>query len=342
MQNTLRDQLAASLKDIEDVEPVDETPEVQTEEVLDDRPRDEQGRFAPKEADKPQEAQPVEAPSIEPTLQRPTTWKKDYLPIWDKLATGNPLTPEEAKKLAEYSNQRENEYKTGVSTYKQEAEQAKQLQDAIAPFMPELQRYNIQPTQWIQNLGNAHRTLAMGTPEQKIQMFTKLAADYGVPLEAIGMAQQGNLDPVIPQIMQQIQNLSGQVNTVASWREQQEQQAALEAIKPFQDAEKYPHFEVVRETMAQLLERGLASDLQTAYTKAVRLNDEVWQAEQERQAQASSAIQSQQKAEIVSKAKSRAVSPKSSTPSGQVMTSATKDRRAALEEAFENVGGGRV
>ena len=67
---------------------------------------------------------------------RPTTWKKEYLPIWDKLTAGEQLTPEESLKLAEYSNQRESEYKKGVSTYKQEADNAKSLVEAIAPFVP--------------------------------------------------------------------------------------------------------------------------------------------------------------------------------------------------------------
>lgn len=335
METTLRDQLVASFNEAEETQEnttvAEPTSKVSEPLETEGRVRDESGRFAPK-------MEQVQEPVEQPALQRPTTWKKDYLPIWDKLATGAALSPEEAKKLAKYSNQRENEYKTGVSTYKQEAEQARQLQDALAPFMPDLQRHNIQPTAWITNLGNAHRALSMGNPQQKIQMFTQLARDYGIPIEALGMAQQGQLDPIIPQLMQQIQNLSGQVNTVTGWREQQEQQAALSAIQPFQDTEKYPHFEQVRETMAQLLERGLAPDLQTAYTKAVRLNDDAWQAEQERLAN----MQNQQSAAIVAKAKSRAVSPKSSTPSGQIIDSGKKDRRSMLEDALESASGGRV
>ena len=52
-----------------------------------------------------------------PSVARPTTWKKEYLPIWDKLTAGEQLTPDEALKLAEYTGvQRESEYKKGVST----------------------------------------------------------------------------------------------------------------------------------------------------------------------------------------------------------------------------------
>lgn len=361
-QITLRDALAANLEAAEngtlgqtvDAAPIDTTNDAGTAE---DRARDEKGRFAPQaSAPAAAEAAPTSTPSAtdaapvaEPQLQRPTTWKKDYLPIWDKLATGQPLTPDEAKKLAEYSNQREKEFATGVSTYKAEATKAKELHAALEPFMPELQQHNINPAQWIANLGNAHRALALGSPEQKVQMFTQLVKDYQVDLNSllqhlgVNADQAGQIAPVVTQLMQKIQQLEQGVNTVTSWREQQEAERVQQALSKFQDAEKYPHFEQVRGTMAQLLESGLAPDLDTAYTKAVRMVDEVWQQEQERQAQAHAAAQQQaNKAAAVAKAKATAVSPRSTTPSGAVTNAGPKDRRAILAEQMEQLGSGRV
>ena len=96
------------------------------------------------------------------------------------------------------------------------------------------------------------------------------------------------------------------------------------------DVEKHPHFEAVREQMAQLLENGLAPDLETAYAKAVRLNDEVWQSEQDRLLEQTK--QAAIKAQQVAKAKSVAVSPKSVTPSGKVLSAEKKDRKSILAE----------
>ena len=118
-----------------------------------DRIRDEAGKFAkPERAANPSPVatkhdipDPVDHSEQDAPLQRPTTWKKDYLPLWDKLQAGQPLTQEEATKFLRYANQRENEYKTGVSTYKGEAENARALQEAIAPFVPDLQRNGIHP-----------------------------------------------------------------------------------------------------------------------------------------------------------------------------------------------------
>lgn len=343
---TRRDVLEASLDALDTPNSTPEPRDIPDTEA-ESRVRDESGRFMAKQTPEPKPEQP---PAITPTEQQPieqqaprlTTWRKEYLPIQEKLAQGLPLSMDEAKKLADYNVQREKEYATGVSTYRAEAQNAKELHGAIEPFLPVLQQHNIRPAEWISNLGRAHQTLAMGSPEQKMQMFAKLAQDYGVPLAAIASSQGGQLDPIVPQLMQEIQNLKQGVNTVTSWREHQEQMAIQQELARFNDAEKYPHFEQVRQNMGQLLESGLAPDLETAYAKAVRMNDDVWQAEQERQATAQANKQAQERAAVTAQAKAKAVSPRSTTPTGQITTATAKDRRSLLAEQLDSVDGGRV
>ena len=157
-QNTLRETLAEAITATET--PVVETTPIESTETRQERVRDDAGKFANKSEEKPvTESIAHEAVEV-PKSTRPSTWKKDY---WEKFDT---LDPD----LQGYINQRESEYKTGVSTYRAEAEKAKQLNEAIAPFIPQLQQNNIEPTQWIRNLGNAHQTLALGSPAQKMQM----------------------------------------------------------------------------------------------------------------------------------------------------------------------------
>jgi hypothetical protein len=355
-RNTLRDVLSAKLDAAETVEtPVVDTPidpPQETEAQREERLRDEKGRFARAEQEQapvatPEPTQaPVQPQATPAPVAKLTTWRKEFLPIQDKLAQGLPLTAEEAKKLSDYNVQREKEYATGVSTYKAEAQNAKELQDALTPFMPELQANNIRPAQWIHNLGNAHLTLVRGSPEQKIQMFAHLAQQYGVPLAAVA-APQGQLDPIVPQLMQHIQNLESKVNTVTGWREQQEQQQLQNEISKFQDAEKFPHFEAVRGDMAQLLESGVAKNLDDAYERAVYMNSETRQAEIERQArehaeQLAQARQAENNVAAAKQAKARAVSTKTTTPSGTAVNSGPKDRRASLVEKFDAMTSGRV
>ena len=124
------------------------------------------------------------------------------------------------------------------------------------------------------------------------------------------------------------------------FKQEEETRLMSEIDRVRNNVEKFPHFEAVRENMAQLLESGLAQDLETAYAKAVRMNDDVWSVEQERlltQAQKQSS-----KAQQVAKAKAAAVSPRSVTPNGVVSSGDKKDRRSLLEEQINSSIGGRV
>ena len=286
-----------------------------------------------------QEEEVEEAPQ-EPALQRPSTWKKEYLPIWDKLTQGEQLTKEEAIKLAQYSNQRESEYKKGVSTYKAEADRMKPFVEVIAPIEQNLQKRGINPTQYVQNLVRAEQILANAPYQQKVQIFQQLAADYGIQLNNEGQATQ--LDPYAQQLRNQLNMVNQEVSTIKNRFAQEENQRLMGEIERVRsDVEKFPHFDVVREEMAQLLELGKAQDLETAYKKAVRMNDDVWALEQDRLLK--EAKQSAIKAQQVQKAKAAAVSPKSVTPSGKVTdTGDKKDRRSILAEQMGEAMSRRV
>lgn len=315
-----------------------------------ERVRNEKGQFA-KTEEKVVESPSIEAAEsnedteesepVEPAIPRPSTWKKEYLPIWDKLTTGQQLTPEESLKLAQYSNQRESEYKKGVSAYKAEADNAKSLTEAIAPFVPEMEQQGISPSAWINNLGRAHMILTKAPYEQKVQLFHKLAADYGIQLGNEGYAAPQQQDLYTQQLMNQLQQVNQEVSTIKNRFAQEENQRLMSEIESFKGGGKAPHFELVREEMAQLLELGKAQNLEQAYKIAVRMNDEAWSLEQEKLI--STAKQQATKAQQVAKAKAAAVSPRSVTPNGSVASGAEKkDRRALLAEQMDVNGSTRL
>lgn len=276
-------------------------------------------------------------------VTRPSTWKKEYVAIWDKMEKGEQISKEDFVKFAEYANQRESEYKKGVSTYKAEADRARELENAIAPFMQEFQQQGITPSAWINNLGRAHMILSKAPYEQKVQMFQRLAQDYGIQLNGEGQfAEPPQVDAYTQQLMNQLNQVNQEVSTIKSRFQQEENQRLMNEIEKYRsDAEKYPHFDVVREEMAQLLELGKAQDLETAYKKAVRMNDDIWQLEQDRLL--SAAKKDAIKAQQVAKAKAAAVSPKSVTPSGKVTEPGEKkDRRSLLSEQLGEAMSRRV
>jgi len=345
-----RETLEAAMNEIETQEVEHE--EVQSEELQDEPARNEKGQFVAEDeavaeetsieatsedADEPE--QPEEQPEIS-DIPKPTTWKKDLLPLWDKIAKGETLSKDESKKHLEYLNQRENEFKKGVSVYKAEAERAKALEEAINPFVPELQSQGIHPAAWINNLGRAHMMLVKGTPQQKREMFHTLARDYGVNLNESNEPQQP-VDAYTQQLMQQLYQVNQEVSTIKGRFEQEEQARLSNEIERVRsDKERFPHFDLVREEMAQLLELGKAQNLETAYTKAVRMNDEVWAVEQERLL--SSAKKQASKSQQVARAKATAVSPKSVTPNGTQAKVEAKDRRSLLMAGLADVESGRL
>ena len=273
-------------------------------------------------------------------ITRPSTWKKEYVNIWDKMEKGEQIDKEDFVKFAEYANQRESEYKKGVSTYKAEADRAKGYENAIAPYAQDLQRRGIQPTQYIENLVRAEQILSNASYDQKVQVFQKLASDYGIQLNGNGQVTQ--LDPYTQQLMNQLNQVNQEVSSIKGRFAQEENQRLMGEIERVRsNVEQFPHFDVVREEMAQLLELGKAQDLETAYKKAVRMNDDVWELEQERLL--STAKQSSIKAQQVAKAKAAAVSPKSTTPSGKVSNPEDKkDRRSLIADQLGEAMSRRV
>ena len=356
---TLRETIESAVNTVEQGEVKPETPAitetpktetveapVKTEEAKGrtaGRPRDEHGRLLPGKPEKPaaELSAPVAspAPALEPAKPKaaPSSWKKEHWPSWEKLSADNP-------QLADYLLQREGEFAKGVSTYKQEYDSVKPLVDAIQPFLPQMQQANLAPAEWISAMGHAHHALLYGTPQQKLQMFTKMAQDYRVPLQALydPNAQQQYLmqqtlqpPPAAPDVRALVQE---QMTDLFARQDLQQFQAAKDASgNPL-----YPHYETVRNTMAQLLDAGAAEDLKSAYDKAIRLHDDIWSAEQQaKQAAAHKAAQEAQ-AKQVAQAKAAAVSTRTATPAGEAAKT-TKGVRAAVESAVEaHAEGGRV
>ena len=298
---SLRDQIESA------VEIVVETPEVEVKETNSDRPRDESGKFTKVEENSqevveetPKEVKEEVVAEAKPSRPRPSSWKKDYEESWGTLDPA----------LQDYIAQREADFAKGVSTYKAQWDQAQPVLQSLERFAPILQQNGVDPAQWINSLGTAHQTLVYGNPEQKLQMFAQLANDYGVDLNGLTGGQ--GISPQFSMIAQELSQIKNQWQQFQSQQEQQEQAQLKGEIDLF--SKDKPYFEDVRETMAGLLQNNMASDLQTAYDKAIRLHDDIWQKIQSEQVKSS---QKEQQSKIAA-VKAKAISPKSSSPTANV------------------------
>lgn len=340
-QTTLRDTLDQAFESVASAEQPAAAPE--STESKEQRARDDAGRFAKEQANVAPQVPPSTVAKADPSLapaaaapspQRPSSWKKDYWADYDKIATENP-------KLAEYLNQREREFATGVSTYKAEAENARQINETLAPFMPLIQQHNIQPQQLIGNLLNAHKQLALGSPMEKIQTFSALMNQYGVDPQHLFQMLSGQQPQVSNQPTPQPIDIDRIVESKLTEKEinQEYQRFVKEA------PEKYPHFEVVKETMAGLLQAELAQDYASAYEAAIRhpRHADIWEAVQTAQRDANAAADRERANATAKGAKARATSTPSSSPSGaSVKLNGKQGLREMLSDAFDTATSSRV
>lgn len=284
--------------------------------------RDEQGRFAPRTAERAEPAQEAEPPVWR---RPPASWRKDFHDVWQKADP----------KMQEYAWQREEQMRAGVEPLLAKAQFADTMQAAIEPYLPTIQGMGLTPEKAVSALMQADYTLRTAPPQQKMQLFAQLAQSYGINLGAMGAnpqaAPQNSVDPLVWQLQNELNNVRGEV---MGWKQQQEMQQNQQLLSEInQFSLKADHFEEARPTMIQLLQSGMAETLEDAYEKAIRLNpdlfDQVSKAQQAEQA----AKQAKEYNRAAKAARAAAVSVRSATPGANTAPKAA-NRRALLEEAF--------
>jgi hypothetical protein len=279
--------------------------------------RDDSGKFASTNE------KSVEEPAEEPVWKRaPASWKKDYHEVWQ---TADP-------RMQEYAWQREEQMRKGVEPLISKAQFADQINEVVNPYLQTIQGMGLDTPRAVKALLEADHMLRTSDGQQKLQLFSRLAQQYGVNLNEVNMPQ--GVDPTIYALQNELNNVRGEVN---GWKQQQEQaqnQQLLGEIEKF--SAKAEHFEEARPTMIQLLQSGVAQTLEDAYEKAVRLDPELFDSVQiSRQAELDNA--KRVAADRAAKsARANAVSVKSSTP-GMATKNNAQDRRSLLAEQFDQI-----
>lgn len=350
-QPSLRDVVTEAYEEQEEL--VTETPEKS------DRPRDEAGRFAPKEAEakaekveRParaaKEAPEAPKPEVEPQApaapayvapKRPSSWKAELDPHWAKLP----------KEVHDEIARREADFARGVSTYKGEYDRLRPLGDALKPYEPMMQQAGITPDKFIHALASTHQTLTQGSKEQKLAAFARFAQEYQIPLNE--MFVQGEDGKVyLNQQYTQPQQPAPQPGLTPEQARQIAQETWVQAerarqLNEFVSAKdsagnpRYPHFETVKQTMDGLLRAGLAQDLPSAYQAALRHpnHSSIYDEMQKQQLATQEAEKMRQAAEAAKKAKANRISARPQTPTGTAGNGGAKTIREALEDSYQEV-----
>lgn len=171
--------------------------------------------------------------------------------------------------------------------------------------------------------------------QQAKEIVAGLASKYGIQADP----DDGHADyedPEIKALKQKLQSMEQMFQQTQISSQQQQQAEVQNQIKLFQEATDdqgnplHPHFESVKVKMGKLISAGEATDLDDAYKKAIRLDDDLYQQELEAQRKAKAIEQDRKRKERVAAAK-----PAAKKPSGRLAAPEPKRKKMSIEESLE-------
>jgi len=271
---------------------------------------------AQEEVSNPVQPEPVqdEQPKRDPWK----SWKKEAAEEMSKL-------PDNVQK---YIIERQDQFHKGLEQYKEAANYAKTIDKSIAPYKEYLSQLGVTPEVAFPNLLKTERTLRIGSPQEKVEMFQKLAHDYGIDLGALANIPY---DANLAQLKAQKEWLESQLQASQDFKQSHEDAQLQSVLDDF--GSQHEFFDDVRLQMADLLDSGLATDLSDAYAKAIRLNDDVFAKAQAKQQANSKTAQLSKANQAAQAAKQAAVQVKGS-PVGVKNQAAPKSTEDAVRMAF--------
>jgi hypothetical protein len=340
----------------------DEAPAAEPQETAEqksDRLRDERGRFAstkdsaeaapsepePAKAEAP--AEPVKA--AEPPAEEPIQPHAR----WDEALKAQFVTwPKDVQKaFLDRHNSFEGDYTRKTQELAETRKHIEPLLGEVQRAQPFFQHIGMAPQEFLRQSLNVAMNLA-GDPPSRAKGVAQLVRDRQVPLPEllaelgipISPDGQGAVapDPAITQLHQTVSGLQRELQQQKEQREQAERQRAqaeFDALGQATDQSgqlKFPHFSRVNSTMIQLVASGQADTWDAAYTKAVRLDDDLYKQTVEAERQRVAAEAERARLEAVAKAKKAApVSKSDGSPKGG---SELKGLDAHLSAAIERSG----
>ena len=241
----------------------------------------------------------------------------------------------------------------------------KEFQDSFKTLSPEWRQYLIErekqsergfsdmgnklnDLKWVDNLYNtrAERLKANGYSkaqdyiEQLAQVEDALNADPQSTLQALAEAYgvKFNDNTALSSLQRQVNDVQQLVAAQRQYIQQQQQETGNRLVNEFVNAKdeagnpKHPYFNDVREVMTDLIRKGAANDLDTAYNMAIWTNGDI----REKLIQAEKAKELATKVDKAQKAKAAGFNPTSKT----VPPAKEETLRESMERIYEELKNG--
>lgn len=229
-----------------------------------------------------------------------------------------------------------------------------QFQQVVQPYQAHLEARGVgnQPLVAFHELLKADYILSSAPKVQRAQAMAKLINDYGIDIIELDNALAGKqpTDPVDARVEQLLQQRLAPLQQFLTAQQQREweadQQSSREInaqVEKMGEDPKYPHFEEVRQDMADLVEisakRGVFLSLDDAYNRAIAMNPVVSKqvaTQREAEAKRTSAQAAHARAQKALNASVSVGGSPGGAPSG---ASGATDRRSVIAAAFDSIGG---
>lgn len=193
-----------------------------------------------------------------------------------------------------------------VAGFRREREQYEQI---LSPFKRDLELRGLSPVQFIQSLTGVHKWLQ----ESPREAMSWICEAYKVDPKILLQPQEG-VDPRYAQLEQRLNQVTGQFESYTTQAQQAAQAERLSRVQSFAEAKdaqgqlEHPFFDEVSADIVALMKATPGLDLKTAYTKAIRMNDAVYEKVQLQRTQATQAAKDLAAKAAVDKAR-RAAAP---------------------------------
>jgi len=289
MSDQNEDDIAGALREAFDEHPVVER---ESEDEAPQRARDASGKFTANADDTPVEAAarlepkdegksetpdvaPVspETPQVLSVEKPPSSWTPAAREKWPNL------DPDIRQEII----RREEASMNGVRQMQERFQPLQNMANALSPIVQEAQQLGADPIGYIGSLAQSERVLRTADMPAKFNELLRIADQYGMPLREIINEKVGQEVLKIPQA-QQMQippQMQQELNEIRRWREETERSQIEQGLTYFSQDKEF--FGDVRMVMADLIEKGLAPDVPSAYDQACWMVPEVRQVMLQRQ-----------------------------------------------------------
>lgn len=244
----------------------------------------------------PEQQENLTDPKTDPTANVETgAWADDRAPSsWSpKVRESWGLLPEDVRKEI---IRREEAAVSGVRMLQEKLAPAERLSNSLTDVIKHSkENLKMEPENFISTVMNAHVKMAQVDVKERFQMLLSLADVYKIPLrdivnESVGAKvlqppQAGypslQTQPQNPQYAQLPPEVMQEISTLRQYREGIEFQSVSDAVDNFSNGREF--FEDVRFKMGELIESGIAGDMEEAYEMAIWLDPEIRDVMQQRE-----------------------------------------------------------